>query len=40
MRIVRMYIRRHEQLARLHGMAFGISRINDDVYKCEPIPGT
>ena len=29
----------HEQLARLHGMAFGIPSINGSVYKCEPIPG-
>ena len=29
----------HEQLARLHGMAFGIPRIDDFVYKCEQIPG-
>ena len=28
----------HEQLARLHGMAFGIPSIDDDVDKCEPIP--
>ena len=28
----------HEQLARLHGMAFGMTRIDDPVYKCEPIP--
>ena len=28
----------HEQLARLHGMALGIPRTNDSVYKCEPIP--
>ena len=28
----------HEQLARLHGMAFGIPRIEDSVYKCELIP--
>ena len=29
----------HEQLAKLHGMAFAMPRIDDSVYKCEPIPG-
>ena len=29
----------HAQLARLHGMTFGIPRIDDSIYKCEPIPG-
>ena len=29
----------HEQLAKLHGMAFGIPRIDDSVYKYEPTPG-
>ena len=28
----------HKQLRKLHGMAFGIPRIADDVYNCEPIP--
>ena len=27
-----------EQLARLHGMAFSIPRIDDSVHKCGPIP--
>ena len=27
-----------KNLKRLHDMAFGIPRIDDDVYKCEPIP--
>ena len=29
----------HTQLRKLYGMAFGIPRIDDDVYNCEPIPG-
>ena len=29
----------NEQLARLHGMAFGIPHIDDSAYKSEPIPG-
>ena len=29
----------HRKLRRLHGMAFGIPRIDDDVHKREPIPG-
>ena len=29
----------HTQLRKLYGMAFGIPRIDDDVYKCEQIPG-
>ena len=29
----------HEQLAKLHGMALGIPRIDESVYKCEPILG-
>ena len=28
----------HKQLRKCHGLAFGIPRIDDDVYKCEPIP--
>ena len=28
-----------KNLKRLHDMAFGIPRIDDAVYKCEPIPG-
>ena len=29
----------HKNLKRLHGMALGIPRIDDNVYKCELIPG-
>ena len=28
-----------ETLKRLHGMTFGIPRLDDDVYKCTPTPG-
>ena len=29
----------HKQLRKLHGMAFGNPGVDNDVYKCEPIPG-
>ena len=29
----------HEQLSKLHRMAFGIPRIDDSVYNCEQILG-
>ena len=29
----------HQQLRRLHGLVFGIPRIDDDVHTYEPIPG-